>query len=246
MKKLSIFLFVILIVTAGSSFGIISGQSREEREKDVELQQAIEAQKKAIDAQKKAIDAQQKDQKEMEKTVREIEKNTKEWEKFKDIEVIVKDVDPVIEVEDVNPVRIFRKGGRSFSYTFPDAPDAPDIPMIHFHSFGGDTERTTWDFSKTVRDNSFKRDYSFDVEKTAKSVVISINGDCKVGDIRIKILTPDGKSYSDIVIDEFGNLNWRKSFNISETENQDKTGEWKFQISSNKATGFFRISFQTY
>ena len=75
---------------------------------------------------------------------------------------------------------------------------------------------------------------------------MSVMGDCKTGEISIKVITPGGKTYSDILIDEFGNLNWRKSFNISETENQDKAGEWKFKIDSNKATGFFRISLQTY
>jgi hypothetical protein len=84
------------------------------------------------------------------------------------------------------------------------------------------------------------------VEQTAKNVVMSVNGDCKAGDIRIKIILPNGKTYSDVVIDEFGNLNWRKSFQISEDENKDKTGEWKFKIDANKATGFFRISLQTY
>jgi hypothetical protein len=57
---------------------------------------------------------------------------------------------------------------------------------------------------------------------------------------------PGGKVYSDIVIDESGNLNYRKSFSISETENKDKAGEWKFRIEAEKATGFFRISLQTY
>jgi hypothetical protein len=57
---------------------------------------------------------------------------------------------------------------------------------------------------------------------------------------------PNGKTYSDISIDEFGNLNWRKSFSMSEEENQDKAGEWKFQIHASDASGFFRISLQTY
>ncbi|HEX7494502.1 MAG TPA: hypothetical protein VF346_09785, partial [Bacteroidales bacterium] len=70
--------------------------------------------------------------------------------------------------------------------------------------------------------------------------------DCKSGEIRIKIVMPNGKNYSDILIDESGNLNWRKSFTISETENQDKKGDWKFQISSTKATGYFRISLQSF
>jgi hypothetical protein len=57
---------------------------------------------------------------------------------------------------------------------------------------------------------------------------------------------PNGKVYSDIIIDEFGNLNWRKSFPVSEEENKDKAGGWKFQINASKATGFFKISLQTY
>ena len=75
---------------------------------------------------------------------------------------------------------------------------------------------------------------------------MSVMGDCKAGEIRIKIIMPGGKTYSDIVIDEFGNLNWRKSFTISETENQDKTGAWKFSYFINKATGYFKISLQAY
>jgi hypothetical protein len=74
---------------------------------------------------------------------------------------------------------------------------------------------------------------------------MSVNGDCRSGEIKIKITMPNGKTYSEIIIDESGNLNWRKSFSISETQNQDKAGEWKYQISSNKATGYFKISLQT-
>jgi len=144
--------------------------------------------------------------------------------------------------------KIFRdlpRGNGSFLFDEP-YDIGPDGQNFFEHSMGGDSERTSWEFSKTVKDNTFSNDYSFDVEKTAKSVVMSVMGDCKSGEIRIKIIMPNGKSYSDILIDESGNLNWRKSFNISETENQDKTGDWKFQISSTKASGFFKISLQAF
>ena len=137
------------------------------------------------------------------------------------------------------------RGNRSYNFDEPFVFAGQDMGGWYGHSMG-DSERTTWDFSKTVKDNTFSRDYTFDVEKTSKSVVMSVMGDCKSGEIRIKIIMPNGKSYSDILIDESGNLNWRKSFTISETENQDKTGDWKFQISSAKATGFFKISLQTF
>jgi len=122
---------------------------------------------------------------------------------------------------------------------------------MNFQGFGywtgsGDSERTSLDFSKTVKESSFSRQFSFDVDKTVKNVMMSISGDCKTGEIRVKILMPGGKTYSDVLIDESGNLNWRKSFTVSENENTDKVGEWIFKIETSKATGYFRISLQTF
>ncbi len=122
----------------------------------------------------------------------------------------------------------------------------PGAESFWVGSFDSDRESTSWEFSRRVKEKTLKSEYTFDVEKSSNSVVMSVMGDCKAGEIRIRIVMPNGKTYSDIVIDEFGNLNWRKSFTISETENQDKAGAWKFVITSSKATGYFKISLQAY
>lgn len=206
---------------------------KEEKQTEEEILKAIDEQKKAMAQQKKA-----------QEDALVIIRNNK-WadaeEKFKDIQV-------EIESDDIDRARFKYFDSRSggvYPFEGPYEFTAPDIHAFYGHSFD-DEERTTWDFSKSVKENTFSRDYSFFVEKNVKTVVMSIMGDCKAGEIRIKIIMPGGKNYSDILIDEFGNLNWRKSFTISETENQDKTGEWKFQINSSKATGFFKISLKTY
>jgi len=116
---------------------------------------------------------------------------------------------------------------------------------LNYQSFDG-SESSSWEFYKSVRGNSFSMDYAFDVEPIVNRVVLSVDGECKSGEITIKIVMPNGKIYSDINIDESGELNWRKSFTISDYENKDKTGAWKFEIGSLKAIGFFRISLQTY
>ncbi len=234
MKKNLFFLVAFLIVISGSSFQptLAQEKSKSEKEKEEEIRKAIDEQKKAMAEAKKA---QQEAEDEFRKQQFEIQ------EKMKDLQIDIQ-----AEGGPENTVRIYgdRRGGRSFNigepYVF--------TPGVDWYAYGhaGDNERTTWDFSRSVKENTFSRDYTFDVEKTVKNVLMSVNGDCKAGEIRIKIVMPNGKTYSDIVIDEFGNLNWRKSFNISETENQDKTGEWKFQVSSSKATGYFKISLQTY
>jgi len=240
MKKYSLFLIVIFLVSMGSSFQLLSAQeqTKEQQEKEIKIQ-------KAIDEQKKAMADQKKVETEVEQSLND--KKTEMDNAMKYLKVIVES-DSNRKTQDFNS-RYMPRGNRAFVFDEPfesSSFSGQDIRSFYGHSMGGDSERTTWDFSRSVKENTFSRDYPFDVEKTAKNVVMSVMGDCKAGEIRIKILMPNGKNYSDIVIDESGNLNWRKSFSISETENQDKTGEWKFQVTSTKATGFFKISLQTY
>jgi len=231
MKKMRVLILVTFLIITGTAFQQITAQEKTKAEKEQEqrVQQAIDEQKKAFADQKKA----------QEEALKALQ------EQNADLEDVMKDVN--VRVEAANRYRdagriVTPRGSRSWTMEEPFIFSGGD--SYYLHSLG-ESERTTWDFSRTVKENTFSKDYTFDVEKTAKSVVMSVNGDCKAGEIRINIIMPNGKNYSDIVIDEFGNLNWRKSFNISETENQDKTGVWKFQTTSNKATGFFKISIQS-
>jgi hypothetical protein len=235
MKNLKLLLTVIFLISICASFQQVRAQekTKEQQEADLKLQQKIDDQKKALVELKKA----QEDA----ALSLDIKKS--------DLDSTMTEMRISLDNANLDREKIFRDLPRGNRFYFND--DAFDVPVsdgqtFSMHLMGGDSERTTWDFSKTVKDNTFSTDYSFDVEKTAKSVVMSVMGDCKSGEIRIKIVMPNGKSYSDILIDESGNLNWRKSFNISETENKDKTGDWKFQISSTKASGFFKISLQAF
>jgi len=218
----------------GSSFQQVIAQdkTKAEAETDAQLKQAIEQQKKAMAEQKRA-------QSDMENHMKK---------RSMEIEYSSDSLKQELDNEGNGRAKIFMdmpRGNRAFNFDEPFEFSNQDMAGFWGHSMG-DAERSKWEFSKNVKDNTFSKDYSFDVEKTSKSVVMSVMGDCKSGEIRIKIIMPSGKNYSDILIDESGNLNWRKSFTISETENQDKTGDWKFQISSTKATGFFKISLQSF
>jgi hypothetical protein len=226
MKKYSLFLIIILLISVGQH--LTAQDTETQKDKDAKVKQSIEQQKKAMAEQKKT-------QIDIYKTEKDQDENEDLKEKQEDMENSIADM----AKSKVYMNMKMGRGDRNFPFVFEGQDEFNG-------DFMGDSERSTWDFSKTVKDNTFSRDYTFGVEKTAKSVVMSVMGDCKSGEIRIKIVMPSGKSYSDILIDESGNLNWRKSFAISETENQDKAGDWKFQISSAKATGFFKISLQTY
>jgi len=234
MKKSSLILAIVFLVSICSSFQVVNAQekTKEEKEKELKLQQVIEKQKKAITDQHKvqeeAVKNLEEQQQAVDKAINEGNTRLREAGRYEDA------------------LRSFRSSGnRSFSFDVPNVV-SPGVNYFYGFSPGGDGEKTTWDFSKYAKETTFSRNYSFDVEASVSTVVMSVNGDCKAGEIHIKILMPSGKTYSDIVIDEFGNLNWKKSFTISETENKDKAGEWKFEINASKATGFFKISLQTY
>jgi hypothetical protein len=236
MKKSVLFLIIMFLITSVSSLQQAAAQekTKEEQEKELRIQKTIEEQKKSMADQKKeqekALQSLQEAQEELDKSLKDI-----------NVEVEVDAPDNPDEGVRAHVKRI----DRSFRYDEPYV-FTPGAEPFYIHAFDGDNESTSWEFSRRVKEKTLKSEYSFDIEKSANSVVMSVMGDCKAGEIRIKIVMPGGKTYSDIVIDEFGNLNWRKSFTISETDNQDKAGEWKFVISSNKATGYFKISLQTY
>lgn len=237
----SVLIFAALfLVSALSSFNPTAGQARtkEEREREHRMQEEIDAQKKAISDQKKLQELEEKDIVIQRKAIEQALRNAQEQlEDVKRYEYIFKDFDPVHGM----PFRWqnFENLGEPFIFT-------PDGDFSHGEMLGSNVEKSTWQLSKTLKEKSFSNEYTFDIDPTASTVVMSVNGDCRSGEIRIKISMPNGKNYSDIAIDEFGNLNWRKSFKISDEENRDKAGTWKFHVSAKEASGFFRISLLTY
>ena len=234
MKKIRFVLIAVVLISISSFYQPAGAQekTKEEQEKELKLQKVIEEQKKAMAEEQKAQEAIQEasviSQKAVEKAMKEVDEKMGDVSRYNDA------------------MRGFRSSGNRSFYEGEPFVFTPGVEGFYRHSFEGDAERTTWDFTKSVKESSFSKSYSFDVEKSVSTVVMSLNGDCKSGEIRVVIVMPNGKTYSDITIDEFGNLNWRKSFTISEEENQDKAGEWVFKINSKKATGYFKISLQTY
>ncbi|MCE5344723.1 MAG: hypothetical protein LLG13_00355 [Bacteroidales bacterium] len=246
MKKYSLLLMILILLSVCSSFQQVTGQekTKAEKEKETKILQDIEKQKREMTEQMK--ENNKESEREQMDVQEEVDKILKD--KHMEIDEALKDIQLDINAsdEDGNTIRIYRKrDNRPFRFEEPFTV-SPGIEAFSGFGFGDDSERSTWNFSKSVKESTFSKTYTFDVENSARTVVMSVMGDCIDGEIRIQIVMPDGKNYSDVVIDESGNLNWRKSFTISETENQDKTGQWKFGITATNATGHFKISFQTY
>ena len=199
-------------------------KTQEQKEKEARLQQAIEQQKKAMQEQAKI----------MEQQAGEIQKA-----------VVQEQGRP----EGVRPDDPSRRS-RTNVFIGREGADAGAFYIGPGGDFGGFSyfrgSGTSFEFSKGLNEATITRQLPFEVDSDAKNVVMSISGDCKTGEIKVKILSPDGKTYAEVLIDASGNLNWRKSFTVSGEENKDKIGEWTFKVETTKATGYFRISVQTF
>ncbi len=237
MKATRFILGGLMIISLLAFSGQVSAQNKNRVEKEKELRMAEE-----IDAQKKAFAEQKRQQEEMDKVAKEtreeVEKAMKEArEKLEESGVYNLDKD--FRNRSENPAFKWQQfDGSRYMMT-------PGMDAFSWQHAGDDGERTDWEYSRSVKDGSFSGIYAMDV-RLPSTVVMSVNGECKEGEIKIKIIMPDGKVFSEVMIDGFGNLNWRKSFSVSEKENMEKSGEWKFQVDARKATGFFRISFRAY
>lgn len=118
-----------------------------------------------------------------------------------------------------------------------------DLNNIYF--IGGSQSSSSLQYTKNINEASFTKNLSFEIEKDAKRASINVSGTCKEGEIRIKITMPSGKTYTEVLIDEYGSVNWSKTFSIDE-ENGTKTGEWNFQVTAKDAIGNFRLSLKSY
>ncbi|MDY0098480.1 MAG: hypothetical protein RBR81_04710 [Bacteroidales bacterium] len=234
MKNVKFLSALLILTVAGLMFRPAAAQldNKNEKEQEQKIQEEIDRQKKEMTEQRRIIEEHVR-QKDIQQSIDEAMKAAHEAQseaasKYKDV---------------IRDFRLNKEHGFPFGDGFIFS---PDHGLFYPLGINDDTERTTWNFSKSIRENSFSREYSFDVEESANNVMMAVTGNCREGEIRIRIVMPSGKTYSDIVIDESGDLNWRKSFRISEEENEGRAGEWKFKISASKATGYFKISLQAY
>lgn len=115
---------------------------------------------------------------------------------------------------------------------------------VYYQGYGSrNHSRTSLEFSRSVIDDNSVKEYTFEVDKGMKNLSLNVSGMCKAGSIKISILMPNNKAYSEVTIDEYGTLNWRKSFEITD-ESKEMTGVWKFKVTTTKATGSFKLSLQ--
>jgi uncharacterized membrane protein YkoI len=246
MKRMvqSIAIVLVLLMVSASVSAQVTTPSAADKQKQEELakQKEAEAQKKKQEELTKLREYElQKKMQEAEQEMARHERGPEYEEALHDYDAIrmraeemskdyqmdaMKDMPPFIIPED----KVFR-------YAIPYNEDF----FIYDEMGHSGKPGSSWNYTRQVLEATFTNEFTMDAGSDDGNVNLSVSGNCAEGSIIVAIVMPDGKQLSEVLIDENGSLNWRKSLEENE-ESKWKNGKWIFKIKAKNATGNFRIS----
>jgi hypothetical protein len=91
-------------------------------------------------------------------------------------------------------------------------------------------------FSKRFDNESIDSEKSFIINKDAENISLSLSGTAMEGNIKLTLISPDGKEYQVLEIDNSSDLRWRQSFTLGE-DTEKLVGKWKIKIKAENASG---------
>lgn len=225
-----------LILTATTASGQNTPSAADQqKQKEAEIQKKLKTLSEEDQQRLKQADLDAKKREyELRMKIAELENNAElkqkefEWQQLNpdDIQKDIKRDLPMMIVPD----------GKILRYGLPDMGDYYVISGSGHASKPG----SSWNYSRQVMEATFTNEFTMSASDES-NVNLSVSGDCAEGSITVAIIMPDGKQLSEVVLDENGSLNWRKSFEAGEN-NGWKNGKWMFKIRAKDATGNLRIS----
>lgn len=262
MKRTVLFFTAVILAMILSSAGIYAQDSSQkvsdEKQKQAELQKQDELKKQAELQKKAEYQKQQALNEELKMKQADLEAKRKEiQEKMAEIEAgndAAKDKYYEWAYEEFDDLsRHARDVTRKMPFIV--VPDVPDISHVYSYDSGdniylyrgrdiGSKPGSSWNYSRQVMEATFTNELTLSADDS-DNVNLSVTGNCAEGSIAVAIIMPDGKQLSEVILDENGSLNWRKSFEAGE-ENGWKNGKWTFKVKAKDATGNLRISLNSY
>ncbi len=85
----------------------------------------------------------------------------------------------------------------------------------------------------------------FEVDESTRHFRLMIRGKVKSGEIRIKLLYPDGKVFKEQTINSSAEVTMTQSIVIKEDSSSKYYGSWTYEVKADKAQGDYTLSIST-
>jgi len=195
-----------------------------------------------VSAQQKTVDEKKKAEMELQMKKQEEEARKKQAEMERQIHIITES--QAQKAEEIE--KAMKEARLNYAFALDEGTGwttlGPEGNVRAFYSPSPNS--TSIEYSRRLQESTMKKDFVFDVDKDTKRASISVSGACEVGEIKIQIMLPNGKQYTEVLIDRYGSVNWNKTFTI-EDEKDEKIGTWKFIITTKEANGNFRLGLRS-
>ncbi len=98
--------------------------------------------------------------------------------------------------------------------------------------------------TKRFEGESASNEGTFEVDETVHNINFTLNGKVRDGEIRVKLLLPDGKAFKDMQIDNSADIQYSQMIRIAENEKK-YYGKWTYKIEAVKADGTYSLQIST-
>ncbi len=108
---------------------------------------------------------------------------------------------------------------------------------------------STFSLTKTLKDETLKKDYKVFVDSAMTKVNISVTVTCERGSIEITLYTPDGGKVNNISFTSSERAVWKQTFSVDKSNEKERKkyyGNWQFRVQAKEASGTYRISVKSY
>ena len=243
MKKMvqSVAIILVLLMASASVSAQVATPSAADKQKQEELAKQKEADKKQEELNKLRAYELQKKMQEAELEMARHESGPEYEQALHDYDAIRMRAEEMSKDYQMDRMKDMRlkviPQEKMFMYAVPHLED------FYLYNDMGHASKpgSSWNYTRQVLEATFTNEFTMDAGGDNGSVNLSVSGNCGEGSISVSIIMPDGKQLSEVLIDENGSLNWRKSLEENEGSKW-KNGKWIFKIKAKDATGNFRIS----
>jgi hypothetical protein len=128
-------------------------------------------------------------------------------------------------------------------------PEVEEVEMFEFdhqyaYTTGSSDRNSKLTLSKRYSGHTANKKGTFEIEEGVRKIRLSIHGSVNVGEIEIKLYTPE-QELKRLTIDDSADVSWSQSINIEEGETK-YYGEWTYIIDARQVEGSYSLSISTY
>jgi hypothetical protein len=154
---------------------------------------------------------------------------------FLEQEMILKGMEGMPQISDRNVTRITSRP--SMVYSSGDA--------SYFPSFGDQGNQSQITLRNTFKGGSDQSNGAFEVDETTQNFRCMIRGKVSSGEIRIKLIYPDGKIFKEQIINPSAEVTFTQSVIIQDSSAKKYFGSWTYEIKADEAQGDYMLQIST-